>query len=150
MREFDDKGLQLSVQQASMFVEMNKSFLGSSYAIIKAFMNSEVAFRIDMDLIIDSSKVLYELSNYKLINKGKQKISFDVIYWIGYIYRYWTYVFEVSSKETYSIIGPEELEELYGAYHTLDPKAAIERIYDSKNIKQKDSLLDIMKKVYMV
>lgn len=149
MREFDDLGLQLSIQQADIFVEMNKLFPGSSYAIIKSFMNSDSAFRIDMDLEIDSSNVINELSKYQSINRGKQKISSDIIYWIGYIYRYWSYVFEVNSKKVFSIIQSEELEKLYGAYHTLDPKSAIERICDSKGIKQKDSLLDIMKKVYL-
>ena len=149
MREFDDIGLQLSIQQANMFVEMNKLFSGSSYALIKTFMNSNCAFRIDSNLSIDTSDVISEMSNYKIVNKGKQKINSDVIYWIGYLYRYWAYVFEESSKKIYSIIQAEELEKLYNSYHTLDPKMAIERIYESKNIQKKDSLLDIMKKIYL-
>lgn len=150
MKEFDDLGLKLSIQQADIFSEMNKLFSGSSYSIIKAFMNSNAAFRIDMDGIIDSSNIIYELSNNRLVYKGNVKIDPDIIYWIGYIYRYWVYVFEENSKNVYSIIQSKELEKLFGPYHTLDPKVAIERILENKNIKQKDSLMDIVRKVYLV
>ena len=72
------------------------------------------------------------------------------MYWMGYIYRYWAYVFELSSKEIYKIISGNELAQLFEPYHTLDPELAIRRIYEERNIKPEKDLLQILKRIYML
>ena len=58
---------------------------------------------------------------------------------MGYIYRYWAYTYEITTKEIYKIIKAKELRSLYFPYHSLDPKVAIERILESKNIKKDEN-----------
>ena len=60
---------------------------------------------------------------------------------MGYLYRYWAYIRECSSKSVYKIIKPEELRGLYLPYHSLDPLQAIERIMESKDIVSEEDLI---------
>lgn len=69
---------------------------------------------------------------------GKIKYSEDELYWIGYIYRYWCYTREKSSKQVYRIVKPAELRQLYFPYHSLAPSQAIERILEAKGWKEDD------------
>ncbi|MEI3217103.1 MAG: hypothetical protein V8S23_05960 [Lachnospiraceae bacterium] len=69
---------------------------------------------------------------------GSVKYTANELYWIGYIYRYYSYTYELSSIHVYKIIKPKELRELFLAYHTLDPSQAIERILEAKNILYDD------------
>ena len=39
---------------------------------------------------------------------GKEKYNAEELYWIGYIYRYWCYTRELTSKQLYKIIKPKE------------------------------------------
>ena len=63
---------------------------------------------------------------------GSVKYSPNEMYWIGYIYRYFSYTYEKSSSQVYKIIKPKELRKLFFAYHTMDPSQAIERILEAK------------------
>ena len=61
----------------------------------------------------------------------------DVIYWIGYIYRYWHYYTKESSKVIYNQAPMETMKRNYLMFHTMDPEVAIE---DLKEIcRQKKS-----------
>ena len=55
------------------------------------------------------------------------------MHWIGYMYRYWAYTYEQSSKHLFKYIKPEKLRALYFPYHSLDPAQAIDRILESKS-----------------
>ena len=106
-------------------------------------MNSAVAERMD------DGGFLYEACGVKEIfdelvdefgdsSYGKEKYSENELYWIGYIYRYWSYTCGMSSKQLYNIIKPKELRTLYYPYHSLDPSQAIERILESKGLLEED------------
>ena len=69
---------------------------------------------------------------------GKEKYSEAELYWIGYIYRYWSYTYQKTSKQIYKFIKPKELRSLYYPYHSLDPAQAIERILEAKGVDEKD------------
>lgn len=56
------------------------------------------------------------------------------LYWIGYIYRYYSYTYEMSSVQVYKVVKPKELRGLFLPYHTMDPAQAIERILEAKNL----------------
>ena len=62
------------------------------------------------------------------------KYNLNELYWIGYLYRYFSYTYNMSSIQVYKIVKPKELRGLYLPYHTLDPSQAIERILGSKNL----------------
>ncbi|MDD7227742.1 MAG: antitoxin, partial [Firmicutes bacterium] len=65
---------------------------------------------------------------------GKIKFSVNEMYWIGYIYRYLSYVYQIDSKNAYKIIKGTELRHLFFAYHSLAPMNAIDRILEAKSI----------------
>lgn len=65
---------------------------------------------------------------------GSVKYNLNELYWIGYLYRYFSYTYNMSSIQVYKIVKPKELRGLYLPYHTLDPNQAIERILESKNL----------------
>ena len=57
------------------------------------------------------------------------------MYWIGYLYRYFSYTYELPSTRVYKIVKPKELRGLFLPYHTLSIEQAIERILEAKGIK---------------
>ena len=63
---------------------------------------------------------------------GSVKYNLNELYWIGYLYRYFSYTYNMSSIQVYKIVKPKELRGLYLPYHTLDPSQAIERILEAK------------------
>lgn len=133
MREFDYTGLQLAKAQGNFFVESLQRYSGSSAIFIRKFMYLNESKQIDDYLVFDSARIVEELSDARL-DLGKDKYDKDVIYWIGYIYRYWSYVYEISSKRIYRTINAEEMSKLYYVYHTMDPKKAIDTILETKGI----------------
>ena len=146
MKQFDEKGLELCKIQANLFALSVNKANGSSYLFIRRYMNSKVCEKMDnLTYLFEKNDVFYELQG-KDVNGIK--LSQDILYWIGYIYRYWAYTYELSSKEIYRIISGKEMSDLYGPYHTMDPNAAIERIYEYKNIDKQQSQIDILRKNY--
>ncbi len=106
-------------------------------------MNSKVAQRMDIGGFLfeacDINQVFDEINEeFSPTSYGKEKYSESEMYWIGYIYRYWAYTSEKTSKQIYRIIKPKELRDLYYPYHSLDPAQAIERILEAKGINEND------------
>lgn len=56
------------------------------------------------------------------------------MYWIGYLYRYFAFTYELSSVQVYKIVKPKELRGLFLPYHTMDPAQAVERILEAKGM----------------
>ena len=76
-----------------------------------------------------------EAAGDKLDEMG-EVYSKDVIYWIGYIYRYWHYYTEESSKVIYKQAPVETMKRNYMIFHTMDPVLAIEDLKEIHNQKQ--------------
>lgn len=137
MKDFDRTGLQLCSLQAETFEKSVSCVDTSSEIFIRRFMNSDLAKLIDNkailmmnyrpDDLLEQIEEQYGKSSY-----GSVKYRLDEMYWIGYIYRYYSYTYELSSVQIYKKIKPKELRRLYAPYHTLDPSQAIERILEAK------------------
>lgn len=144
MREFDTIGLRLATEQAEVFEASSEALNSSSEIFIKNFMHSNYVKRFDDLTIINYPFTIndaFEEYHIEYPNdRGNIKYTTDELYWIGYIYRYWSYIYEKSSKEIYKTIKPGELRGLYFSYHTLDPKGAIDRILESKGIDYNDQI----------
>lgn len=143
MRAFDETGLKLSRMQAELFVLSASKLECSSPIFLRRFMLSKVAARMDQDGFLYESctvdGILQEIEEeFGATNYGKEKYSTEELYWIGYLYRYWCYTYEKSSKQVYKLMKPKELRGLYYPYHSLDPAQAIERILESKNLGEED------------
>ena len=118
-------------------------------------MLSDIAKQFDSKAYLDGTLTkdeVFELieEEYGESNYGKNKYNSEVLYWIGYLYRYFSYTYELTSKQVYRYVKPKELNGLYLAYHTLSCAQAIERILEAKNIsfdidEQNKRLLQIIK-----
>lgn len=72
----------------------------------------------------------------KKLKKSDEIFSKNVLYWIGYIYRYWHYYTNESSAEIYKQANVNTMKRNYMMFHTMAPELAIEdlkEIYQQKN-----------------
>lgn len=138
MREFDELGLQLAKSQARLFESSLLNYKGSSAIFIRNYMYNTEVDRIDKYFEFNSTNIINDL-NKRNLSIGKNKYTPEIMYWIGYIYRYWAYVYEISSKRIYKIVNAEKMNKLYKTYHTMDPKTAIDRILEEKGINNNNS-----------
>lgn len=80
----------------------------------------------------------FKIYEVKLLTDNKQ-YSLDVMYWIGYTYRFWHYYKKEKSKNIYKIADAKRMAECYLAFHTMDVKMAIDNLYEiynqHKNVK---------------
>ena len=139
MKKIDKDGLLLCDIQANVFELSIDRFSCSSEIFIRRFSNSNIAQLFDNKVLLNES---YSENNvldlieaeYKALDYGKNKYSKSEMYWIGYMYRYFCYTYEITMKQAYKTISPKEMRSVYLPYHTLDCSQAIERILEAKNI----------------
>lgn len=156
MKKMDKDGLLLCKLQGDIFENSLNYVKTSSEIFIRRFMNSNIVKEMDSLAFLDdtlSVNDVYDLIEleYGESNYGKVKYHTEALFWIGYIYRYFAYTYELSSRQVYKIIKPKELNELYYPYHTLDCEQAIERILEAKEIsfdqeEQNTKLLKLIRK----
>ena len=72
--------------------------------------------------------------------KKALRFSSDELYWMGYIYRYWAYTREATSRQIYHAINATELRKYFLSYHTQDPEKAIEMLNESNPLFSKNDL----------
>lgn len=137
MKEMDKDGLLLCTAQAEAFELSNELIASSSAIFIRRFMNSHIAEIMDSCNFwqgnLNAKDILSSVDEeYGISQYGSVKFTKNELYWIGYIYRYYAYTYQISSRQAYKIVKPKELRELFLAYHTMDPRQAIERILEAK------------------
>ncbi|MBO5035373.1 MAG: antitoxin [Oscillospiraceae bacterium] len=143
MKKIDEEGLKLCALQADVFENSLEAMECSSPIFIRRFMNSRVASRMDrrgfMLGVCDTVHILDEVdSQYGPTAYGKERYGREELYWLGYLYRYWAYTYEKSSKQVYKQMKAKDLRKLYYPYHSLDPAQAIERILEGSGSKEED------------
>ena len=79
--------------------------------------------------ILDRVEEQYGPTSY-----GSVRYTANELFWIGYIYRYFSFTYDLSSAQAYRMVKPGDLKEMYPACHTMDPAQAIERILEAKKI----------------
>lgn len=113
---------------------------------IEAFMNSRAAAALDdvYDRLqwAGEEYILEELDEeVHGLKKAGSTFSIEVMYWTGYLYRYWHYYTNQSSREIYKIADAKTMDECWLGFHTLDVEMAIDdliEIYQQRqNIKHK-------------
>ena len=112
-----------------------------SAAFIKVFMMSETAKALDSDynrMQWAGEEYLFEevlSSADDSVKKNGEIFSADVLYWIGYIYRYWHYYTDEDSTKIYKQVPVETMKRNYMIFHTMDPSLAIEDLKEIHNQK---------------
>ena len=106
----------------------------SSESFIKFFMKSDIAKSLDSSFNhmqwAGEEYLLAEISDSagdELLEDG-QIFSKDVLYWIGYIYRYWHYHTGEESAKIYKQAPVKTMARNYLMFHTMDPTMAIENL----------------------
>lgn len=155
MKKIDKDGLLLCELQAKTFEMSIDATKVSSEIFIRRFMNSQISKSIDSCEILQTNMQAKDIlerieEQYGKSNYGSKRYTKNELYWIGYIYRYFSYTYEKSSVQIYKIVKPKELRALFLPYHTLDPSQAIERILEAKNLFIDDDKAEIVRqyKIY--
>lgn len=155
MKKIDKDGLLLCELQAKTFEMSIDATEVSSEIFIRRFMNSQISKSIDSCEILQTNMQAKDIlerieEQYGKSNYGSKRYTKNELYWIGYIYRYFSYTYEKSSVQIYKIVKPKELRALFLPYHTLDPSQAIERILEAKNLFIVDDKAEIVRqyKIY--
>ena len=157
MKEIDRECKRLADIQAELFESSVKELEMSSEIFVRRYMNSKIVKEMDDCSFLDDSKtindIFLELDNqYGKTNYGSKKYNHNAMYWAGYLYRCFSYVYEITSKQAYKILPLKEVISLYEPYHTLDVSHAIERMLEEKNISfdEDDNLkrgVDILRRI---
>ena len=113
-----------------------------SAAFIRGFMTSEVARGLDSKY----NKLQWMGEEYLLeetCSIAKEKLSEtgevfqkDVLYWIGYIDRYWHYYTGEDSIKIIRQAPVDIMKRNYMMFHTMDPVLAIEKLMEIHNLKR--------------
>lgn len=114
----------------------------SSAAFIKAFMISDTAKELDSKYNrmqwAGEEYLLEEVASVagESLTRNGEIFSADVLYWIGYIYRYWHYYTGEDSAKIYKQAPAQTMKRNYMIFHTMDPVLAIEDLKEIHNQKQ--------------
>lgn len=135
MRKSDYDCLLMCKIQGRIFEKSLKYLNCSSPLFIKKYMMGEDALSMDRLQFLNTTKSdIQVLSEMKDTEFGSTKYSSYDLYWMGYIYRYWSYTYEIDSKQLYKLFpGPKLIK--YNAYSEHDPKYTINMIIEENNLK---------------
>lgn len=126
---------QLCDIQGRLF-ELSLKYGYDSKKFIESFMNSKCAAALDdtYDRLqwAGEEYILEELdSEAGGLPKSEGLFDKEVMYWAGYLYRYWHFYTGQTSKEIYEIADAEVMERSWLGYHTLDNEMAIDDLIES-------------------
>ena len=131
--------LKLCDIQGRLF-ELSLSKGYDSERFVASFMTSDVAKHLDSEYNrlqwAGEEYILEELLSEKEIEKGETTHR-EILYWAGYLYRYWHFYTEESSKEIYKQAPIKTMKVVYLMYHTMSPEMAIDRIKEASNKQTK-------------
>ena len=137
----DELQLKLCDIQGRLF-ELSADKGYTSSAFVKAFMTSETAKDLDSKYNrmqwAGEEYILEEVSSAagEELTTGGEIYPKDVLYWIGYIYRYWHFYNGEDSAKIYKQASVETMNRNYLMFHTMAPTLAIEDLKEIYNQKQ--------------
>ena len=136
----DELQLKLFDIQGRLF-ELSADRNYNSAAFIKSFMRSDTAKALDStynrmqwageEYLLEE---VADVAGEKLSEEG-EVFSKDVLYWIGYIYRYWHYYTGENSSKIYKQAPVKTMKRNYMMFHTMSPELAIEDLKEIHNQK---------------
>jgi len=112
----------------------------ASEGFIRNFMNSEVAEHLDSPYNklqwMGEEYLLDELADEKKLSTEGEKYNPEVLYWIGYLYRYWACSRNEKSRKIYRQAPAKTMKRNYMAFHTFDPDLAIDDLIEINRQRQ--------------
>jgi len=120
---------QLSDIQGRAF-ELSLARVLDSSDFIEKFMNSTTCDYLDMpyDRLqwAGEEYILENLMEEHPIKVGGKQFDKEVLFWIGYVYRYWHFLTGERSKDIYAQADAQTMDESYAGFHSLDVSMAVE------------------------
>ena len=126
----DELQLKLCDIQGRLF-ELSADNNYGSANFVKMFMTSEVAKALDStynrmqwageEYLLEE---LVDVAGDKLSKDG-EIFSKDILYWMGYLYRYWHYYTKEDSVKIYKQASVATMKRNYLMFHTMAPELAI-------------------------
>lgn len=106
-----------------------------SEKFIEAFMTSRCAAALDDTfdrLQWAGEEYILEELNEEVggLTRSDKLYSLDVMFWIGYIYRYWHFYTGHNSKDIVRIADAEMMNSSWLGFHTLDNEMAIDDLME--------------------
>ena len=131
----DDLQLKLCDIQGRLF-SLSADNNYASEIFIRKFMASSVAKDLDSTynrmqwageeyLLAET----VEICNYQIPQNGNI-FSKDILYWIGYIYRYWHYYTGEDSRKIYQLAPVKTMKRNYMLFHSMSPELAIDSLLE--------------------
>ena len=114
-----------------------------SYSFIKEFMKSDVAKALDSTYNrmqwAGEEYLLEELVSETNIASANHNnvLPTDVLFWIGYVYRYWHFYTGENSKKIISQASAETMSVNYKMFHNMDPSIAVDNLKEIYNQKKR-------------
>ena len=81
-----------------------------------------------------------ELQDEKNLSQSGEKYSPDVLYWIGYLYRYWASSRGEKSRKIYRSAPAKTMKRNYMMFHTFDPDVAIDDLIEINRQRRQSRL----------
>ena len=134
----DELQLKLCDIQGRLF-ELSAEKKYSSAAFAKAFMTSDTAKALDSEYNrmqwAGEEYLLEEIVSAAgdLLTADGEIYDTDILYWIGYIYRYRHYYSSEDSAKIYKQAPALTMKRNYMIFHTMDPVLAIEDLKEIHN-----------------
>lgn len=128
--------LTLCKMQGNLFVMAAKQGYGSEI-FIKTFMHSAAAKDLDKEFShMQWAGEAYILSriedeNGEALKKSGEIYDEEILFWTGYLYRYWHYYTGEGSKEIIKQAPAKTMRIVYLMYHTMSPELAIDRLKET-------------------
>ena len=139
MRRWDEMGKYLCDLQGSLFEQSAEHCASGSAVFIRRFMYSETAKRFDscsvgaesdtVSTMIDDVSRQYGMKPY-----GSSIYSREELRWIGELYRYWAYCYELPSRKIYTELSATALRAMYSEYHALEYGEVMKKILELRGI----------------
>jgi hypothetical protein len=134
----DNIQLKLCDIQGRLF---ERSTAYASEGFIRDFMNSEVAKHLDSPYNklqwMGEEYLLDELKDEKNLIPAGETYSPEVLYWIGYLYRFWASSRNEESRKIYRRAPAKTMKRNYLAFHTFDPDIAIDDLIEIDRQRRK-------------
>ena len=114
-----------NITDAALVNSLSALELGKQYVAITQKACDAVKIECEVELSYLERQFLKDVAGDKLSESG-EIYSKDVLYWMGYLYRYWHYYTNEDSVKIYRQASVGTMKRNYLMFHTMAPEMAIE------------------------